>query len=202
MRILFCSNYHCCSLIAQPALGFQVSISPESFKVVNTAVTPSTRLHSLIDAKIVLILSSLALRLLNAAASSISMSRVGLSTPLSRGCLCASIVRSNIDSIAVILLPLWGRCVLVLLSSRCLYHYTIVPDLHTSPWLLGVFQNANWPVDKSIFSLCVLNILIPSTRCYTLIGIINSSGSRIKAMGSIHSSLIAILQISQVYTIM
>jgi len=164
MRMLFCSNYHCCSLLAHPAHGFQVSISPASYKVVKTIVAPNIPLHSLIDADIVLILLSPALRSLNAVVSSSTMSGVGLSSPLSHYCISPSIEIAPVESIAVILLPIWGSSMFVLLSSRPLYHYTIIPDLHTSPWLLGVFKEVNWPVDQSIISLYVLNWGILSTR--------------------------------------
>jgi len=124
-----------CSLV-QP-FGLIVSISPGSSKVVTSIVAPSSPLHSPIRRANVWMVSSLAKRSLNAVAPSISISGVGLSSPLSLGFPCGSTGISDVELFVSVLPPMSGSRTFVLSSYRPSYHCTIIPDLCASPWPLG-----------------------------------------------------------------
>jgi len=164
----------CCSLVHH--FGLIVSISPQYSKVVTSIVAPSSPLNSTICRANLSMISSLADRLWNAVAPSISISGVRLASLLSLGFPSASTGNSNVELIASILPPRSHSCTLVLMSFWPSYYYTILPDLHGSPWPLGVLNEVDWPVAQLISGLWVMNHGNPSTSPYVLIGMTSTSG--------------------------
>jgi len=113
--------------------GLIVSISPGSFKVVTSIVAPSSPLQSPICRGNVSMVSSLPKRLSNAVAPSISISGVGLSSPLSLGFPSGFTGICDVELIVSILTPMFGSGTLVLSSSRSSYQSTNIPHLGASP---------------------------------------------------------------------
>jgi len=188
-----------CSLIQR--FGFIVSISPGSSKVVTSIVAPSSPLHSPILSANVSMVSSLAKRSSKAVAPSISISGVGLSSPLSLGFPFGSTGISDVRLIVGTLRPIPGSRTLVLSSYQPSYHCTVIPDLRASPWPLGVLKEVNRPVAQSISGLWVLNHGNPSTRSYALTGMTTTSGSWTGAKWSIYWTVIAVSRLSLAGTI-
>jgi hypothetical protein len=159
----------------------KVSISHGYSQGVPSIVAPSSALHSPIHRANVSMVSSLAKRSLNLIAPSISISGVGLSSPLSLGFQFGSTGISDVELIVGVLPRMSSSCTLVLSFYRSSYHCTIIPDLRASPWPFGVLDEVNRLVAQSISGLRVLNHITPSTRSYGLIGTTCTSGSWTRA---------------------
>ena len=154
-------------------------------------VTPSSPLHCPICGAIVSMVSSLAKRLLNAVAPSISTAGVVQYSPLSLGFPPGSTRISDVELIVGVLPPMYGSHMMVLPSYRPSYHCTIIPVLCAPPWPLGVRNEVNRLVAHSISGFLVLNYRNRSTRSYVLIETTSTSGLKSRAKWSIYWTVIA-----------
>ena len=182
-----------CSLVQ--LFGLIVSISPELAKLLTFIDAPRSPLHFSIRRVYLSIATSLVKWSLNAVALSISISGVGLSSPLSLGYPSRSTGISDLKLIVGRLPPMAGSHMFELLSSQPSYHSTMIADLRASPWQLGLLNEVNQPVAQLISGLWVLNHANSSTRSYALSGMTSTSGLWRGAKWSIYWSVIAVLWI-------